>query len=198
MTQPISQAHGHNSAAPDASSAASAAEHQLLDQLLREGLASTDSTGNEDTARFNKLLEVLFSACILRPLQSPLAPPTQVGLEQANLTLSILARQTTARPELLLSQLPSSEGKTGGPPTPLYAWLLAHILIAAVGYEDMGAHTFADALSSAAVNLLVTLSRDASDDGTTYMRGPKRAGKALQELANFVRGQLLDGIPALC
>lgn len=174
--------------APDASELA---EQELLDQLLKEGLALNDAQSTStDPSKICKLLEVLFQVCILKPASDSIGLPlSHVKLERAHLTLSILERQTINRPDLLLS---SSIAPDGGS-RPMYAWLITRIIIALSRYEDLPeAPELVPALCRSAVRLLTALGNDLSDHESTYMRGPQRVASVLRELRSYGRGRSIS------
>lgn len=166
---------------------------ELLDELLREAHALTSTAEGDsdaptvDVSRFRKLIEVLFNACVISPASRDANQASQVGLEQAHLTLSILSRQAESHPELLLAFPP----KDVSPQQPFYAWIITRILIAVAQYEDVtGAAALVNDLCDTAARILIVLSRDMSDeDTTTYMRGPRRVWRVLKELCAYARGE---------
>ncbi|GMK55487.1 hypothetical protein CspeluHIS016_0205430 [Cutaneotrichosporon spelunceum] len=152
-------------------------QDDLLDQVLREGLAS--GGGGDPPAeiqRSHKLLSVLFNQCVLRPPEQV----DQTALERTHLTLSILARQSSQNPELLVSQW---DGR------PFYTFLLTRLVIAAAQTEraDTPRHELVAAFVAAAVRVLRTMVTDVSDHGETYMRGPSRVTHALRDMVHYVR-----------
>ncbi|BEJ16287.1 hypothetical protein CspHIS471_0508920 [Cutaneotrichosporon sp. HIS471] len=152
-------------------------QDDLLDQVLREGLASR---GGGDPAaeiqRSRKLLSVLFNQCVLRPPDQV----DQTALERTHLTLSILARQSSQNPELLVSE---SDGR------PFYTFLLTRLVIAAAQTEvaDTPRLELVAAFVAAAVRILRTMASDVLDHGETYMRGPPRVTNALRDMVRYVR-----------
>jgi len=161
-------------------------EQELLDQLLKRGLEFGGTTNEDDVQRKRKLLEVVFNACISKPIESPNNQPTQVNLERAQLTLSILARQVSSLPEVLLCSSTADDSGT----RPLYAWLITRIIVAVTHYEEHPeAAGLVDALCKAAVHILVVLGRDLSSGENTYMRGPQRVANILRELRTYGRGK---------
>ncbi|KAL1406340.1 hypothetical protein Q8F55_008039 [Vanrija albida] len=167
---------------------------ELLDELLREAHALTSTAKGEgdasavDVSRFRKLIEVLFNACVISPASRDAGQASQVGLEQAHLTLSILSRQAESHPELLLAFPP----KDTAPQQPFYAWIITRILIAVAQYEDVaGAGALVQDLCDTAARILIVLARDMSDgDATTYMRGLRRVWRVLRELCAYARESL--------
>lgn len=161
-------------------------QEELLDQVLREGLSSSDNGSPEaETQRFRKLLVVLFNSCVLKPPDKV----QQTELERIHLTLSILARQITQRPELLTS-LPASPDDLQ-PQTPFYTWLLSRLVIAATQTEEAEQRRpdLVDALCKAAVHILRTLAYDVSDGGDAYLRGPVRVAHTMREMVRYVQGE---------
>ena len=174
---------------PD-TTATTQSEQELLQRLIGEGLSSTDEFAL-DLSRARKLLEVLFQACILNPIARQQLP-TQVGFEQASLTLSILHRQTSARPELLFCLLPEPELQV-----PLFQWLIPRIVQAASRFDEVEeAEDLVDKLYEAAVCLLVVLGKDLSDGKTTFMRGPQRVAFTIRSMIAFCEGEI-DNIKGL-
>lgn len=164
---------------------------EALQQLLTRGLAQESP---DDPASYCKLLQVLFEHCILKPLTRT-EPAASSTYEQVALTLTILHRQTAARPELL-SCLASGDDKG----VPLYKWILPRLIYAAVRYEDssMLADKESRKQSDEVVeNLLVSASRTISmmcrdvenDGGPSYVKGPIRAVQVLADLVNFSEGE---------
>jgi hypothetical protein len=153
-----------------------AVQDDLLDQVLREGLTSA---GGGDLAaeiqRSRKLLTVLFNQCVLRPPEDV----TQTHLERTHLTLSILARQSTQNPELLVAD------------EPFYTFLITRLVIAAARTEaaETPRPELVEAFVAAAVRILRTMAGDVSDHGETYMRGPPRVAHALRDMVNYVHGR---------
>jgi hypothetical protein len=157
------------------------AEQELLQRLIKEGLSPSGDDGDIDRNRYRKLLEILFQACVLGPIGRSFTPSS---LEQAGFTLTILSRQTKARPELL-SSVPSPPES----PSPLYVWILPRLIHAAVVHEEtIGAEVLAEDLSSAAVNVLHVLGRDLSDEKTSFAKGPRRVILALKQMIDFSQG----------
>lgn len=155
-----------------------AVNDDLLDQVLREGL--TSSAGGDAAAeiqRSRKLLTVLFNQCVLRPPEQV----DQTALERTHLSLSILARQSTQNPELLVS----ADDK------PFYGFLITRLVIAAAQTEAAEAprHELVDAFVGAAVRILRTMASDVSDHGETYMRGPPRVVHALRDMVRYAHGR---------
>ena len=168
---------------------------EALQQLLARGL-SQDSPDNP--ASYCRLLQVLFDHCILKPLtKTEETSPTTI--EQVDLTLTILQRQTTARPELLSSPV-NVDDVTG---TPLYQWILPRIIYAAVRYEDQQANKndkevkgqlsqLVESLLQAAARMISVLCRDLEGDGTTtYAKGVMKASLVLSQLLSFSESECL-------
>lgn len=165
---------------------------EALQQLLARGL-SQDSPDNP--ASYCRLLQVLFEHCILKPLtKSEEASPTTI--EQVDLTLTILQRQTTARPELLSCSTSPQDGE------PLYQWILPRLIFAAVRYEDKHAANkgnkdkrvqldqVVESLLLAAARMINILCRDLEGDGTTtYAKGAMKASLVLSQLLSFSEGE---------
>lgn len=164
---------------------------EALQLLLARGL-SQDSPDNP--ASYCRLLQVLFDHCILKPLtKSEDTSPTTV--EQVDLTLTILQRQTTARPELLSCSTTLVDG------VPLYQWILPRLLYAAVRYEDQQIEKIdkdmkgqirqmVESLLLAAARMINVLCRDLEGDGTTtYAKGVMRASLVLSQLLSFCEGK---------
>lgn len=163
--------------------AVTAYEQELLDQVLQESL---EYKANTDVNRQRKLLEVVFNACISKPIESSLGEPTQVILERAQLSLSVLQRQVGTLPEVLLSSSTANNGQS----RPLYVWLITRIIIAATHYEEYpSALALVDDLCNAAVFILTVLGRDMSSGESTYMRGPQRVANILRQLRTYGRGK---------
>ena len=158
------------------------AEQELLQKLIKEGLAPSDDRGETDVTRYRKLVEVLFQACILNPVNQPVTPSS---LEQAGYTLTILSRQSIARPELLSCLPPSTELQI-----PLYKWIIPRLVYAAMRYEEKeGAAGLVEDLSSAALHVLLVLGRDLSDEETSFAKGPRRVLLALKYMVDFCQGR---------
>lgn len=170
---------------------------EALQQLLARGL-SQDSPDNP--ASYCRLLQVLFEHCILKPLtKTEDASPTTI--EQVELTLTILERQTTARPEVLSSSISSEAG------VPLYQWILPRLIYAAVQYEDLQVPRddkdlkaqlgqIVENLLFAAARMISVLCRDLEGDGTTtYAKGAMKASLALSHLLTFCEGESRTAMP---
>lgn len=164
---------------------------EALQQLLARGL-SQESPDNP--ASYCKLLQVLFEHCILKPLTRA-EPPTPTSFEQVDLTLTILQRQTAARPELLSC---STSGDDKG--VPLYKWILPRLIYAAIRYEDstvMADKHTRKQVEEVVESLLVSASRTISimcrdvenDGGPSYVQGPMRAVQVLDQLISFCEGE---------
>ncbi len=158
------------------------AEQELLQRLIKEGLSPAPDAGEADSTQYRKLLEILFQACILTPSSRT---PSPSSLEQAGYTLTILSRQTLARPELL-SCLPHPDE----PQVPLYKWIIPRLVHAAVRYNEVhGAEGLVEDLISSAVNVLHVLGKDLSDEQTSFAKGPQRVLQTLSHMIEFCQGE---------
>jgi hypothetical protein len=161
---------------------ASSTAQELLQRLIAEGLTPSGTDRSEDPAKYRKLLEVLFSACILNPIGKPVTPAV---LEQAEYTLTILSRQTAARPELLTLLPPQGE-----PQIPLYKWILPRLIHAASHYYGvMGAEKLVGSLCAAAVQTVQVLSRDLPEQHKGYPGGHGRAVGAMRALSSWIQSK---------
>ena len=158
-------------------------EQELLQRLIKEGLSPSDHEGDADITRYRNLLEVLFQTCILTPIGRS---PTPASLDQAGYTLTILSRQTTAKPKLLSTLPPPADRQI-----PLYKWITPRLILSAVRYaETEGAEDLVEDLISSAVNVLLVLGRDLSDEQTSFAKGPRRVMLALRHMLGFCQGEL--------
>lgn len=165
---------------------------EALQQLLARGL-SQDSP--DDPNSYCKLLQVLFEHCILKPI-SDSAFPSPTITEQVRLTLTILQRQTTARPELLSCSTTSAD-----PGVPLYKWVLPRLMYAAYMYEEAkykrddaeDGMDLADDLLLAVSEVVTVLCRDLDNDaGTSYAKGNVKAVLALRTLRSYCESTLMS------
>lgn len=169
------------------------ADEKLLAELFTHGLASVDVAETDPEAtdeaikRYRKLLRVLVDYCVLRPLSDSNRPDVleEKVLEQARLSLSVVARHSAACPDVLLY-----ESEDADAPGPFYAWLITRVLIAAVGYEDLtGGQPLVVDLQKCIQHILIVLERDLGDSASS-MIGPHRVTKVLNEMVAYARGKL--------
>lgn len=157
-------------------------QHDLLQQLIKEGLTTTVNGGHTDPSRFRKLLEVLFQACILKPAPVSSTPSL---FEQAGFTLAILVRQTSIHPELLSNMPARDEAQI-----PLYKWVLPHLISSVIRWDAMGgAEKLVEDLMDAAVHVMQALASDLVEDQASFAHGPRRAVLAARGLTDFVQGE---------
>lgn len=168
---------------------------EVLQELLARGLSQQTS---DDPASYCRLLQVLFEHCILKPLVRS-DPVTPAAIEQVDLTLTILQRQTTARPELL------SCATNGDTELPLYKWILPRLIYAAGRYEELPAQEgqkasghgeVVEGLLLAGARLISVLSQDLENgDETNYAKGAYKSRVLLEELVTFCESEcpLHDG-----
>jgi hypothetical protein len=162
---------------------------EALKQLLARGL-SQDSP--DDPNSYCKLLKVLFEHCILKPISDSTFPSPTIT-EQVRLTLTILQRQTTARPELLSCSTTSSDSGM-----PLYKWILPRLMFAAYMYEEAkykkedaeDGMDLADELLQGASEVVAVLCRDLDNDtGTSYAKGNMKAVLALRTIKAYCESE---------
>ena len=163
---------------------------EALKQLIDRGLSQESP---DDPTSYCKLLQVLFEHCILKPLKSPNFPSVTI-VEQVRLTLTILQRQTTARPELLSCSTTSVENGV-----PLYKWIIPRLIYAAGRYENATYENedatdgmdLCDELLEAASEVISVLCQDLDNDtGTSYARGSMKATLALRQIKVYCEGEL--------
>jgi hypothetical protein len=163
---------------------------EALKQLIDRGLSQESP---DDPTSYCKLLQVLFEHCILKPLVSPNFPSATI-VEQVRLTLTILQRQTTARPELLSCSTTSVESGV-----PLYKWIIPRLIYAAYRYENatyedelaMDGMDLCDELLAAASEVISVLCQDLDNEtGTSYARGSMKATLALRKVKEYCEGKL--------
>ena len=168
------------------------ADENLLAELFTHGLASVDvaetdpEATDESIKRYRKLLRVLVDYCVLRPLFDTTRsdPLEEKVIEQARLSLNVVARHSAACPDVLLSE--SDDIDTPGP---FYAWLITRILIAAVGYEDLPAgEPLVEELEKCIHHVFVVLERDLGDSASS-MIGPHRVTKIMNEMVGYAKGK---------
>jgi hypothetical protein len=116
-------------------------DQQLLRDLIQEGLQCSKPHGNAtperrvaDAKRFHALIKVLVRACILDLPAKVAAEGLAATAVQARKTLSIITRNVTLRPEVLLSIPESAEGAYEGAENhrvPLYKWIIPRLLYSA-------------------------------------------------------------------
>lgn len=168
------------------------ADEQLLAELFSHGLASVDVAETDPEAtdeaikRYRKLLRVLIDYCVLRPLsETEKSEPLQEKvIEQARLSLSVVARHAAACPDLLLYEPDDIDT-----PGPFYGWLITRALIAAVGYGDIpGGEALVKELERCIDHILLVLGRDLGDSASS-MIGPHRVTKVLNELVTYAHGR---------
>jgi hypothetical protein len=155
---------------------------EALKQLIDRGLSQESP---DDPTSYCKLLQVLFEHCILKPLNSQSFPSPTI-VEQVRLTLTILERQTTARPELLSCSTTASD--TG---IPLFKWIIPRLIFAAYKYENAtyedeyaeDGMDLCDSLLQSASGVISTLCQDLENEtGTSYARGSMKATLAVRQI----------------
>lgn len=169
------------------------ADEKLLAELFTHGLASVDVAETDPEAtdeaikRYRKLLRVLVDYCVLRPLSDTARsePLEEKVLEQARLSLNVVARHSAACPDVLLYETDDIDT-----PGPFYAWLITRILIATVGYEDLpGGEPLVKELEKCIDHVFHVLERDLGDSASS-MIGPHRVSKVMNEMVAYARGKL--------
>lgn len=168
------------------------ADEKLLAELFTHGLASVDVAETDPEAteeaiqRYRKLLRVLVDYCVLRPLSDTTRsePLEEKVLEQARLSLNVVARHSAACPDVLLSE--SDDAETPGP---FYAWLITRVLIAAVGYKYLpGGEPLVEELEKCIDHVILVLERDLGDSASS-MIGPHRVTKFMNEMVAYAKGK---------
>lgn len=167
------------------------ADEKLLAELFTHGLASVDVAETDPEAtdeaikRYRKLLRVLVDYCVLRPLSDTTRSDALEDkvLEQARLSLNVVARHSAACPDVLLYE--SDDLDTPGP---FYTWLITRFIMAAVGYEDIpGGEPLVRELGKCIDHIFLVLERDLGDSASS-MIGPHRVAKVMNEMITHVRG----------
>ncbi|KAK4688806.1 hypothetical protein P7C73_g1301, partial [Tremellales sp. Uapishka_1] len=176
------------SQATDSISVSGAADQQLLQKLIKEGL--TTSQEGIDIPQFRTLLVVLFQACILNVVDR-LQPLSPIEFDNASYTLAIFTRQISSTPLLLLSLPPETD-----PPLALYKWVMPRLVYAASKLDGIdGTDKLVKDLAGLPMTILQVLARDVVDEETTYMQGPKRVASLLKDMLSACQ----EGKPAsLC
>ena len=171
---------------------------EALKQLIDRGLSQESP---DDPTSYCKLLQVLFEHCIFKPLNSANFPSPTI-IEQVRLTLLILQRQTTNRPELLSCSTTSSD--TG---IPLFKWIIPRLMLAAYKYENATYEDeyseegldLCDSLLQAASGVISTLCQDLDNEtGTSYARGSMKATLALRQVKVYCESRFAIQFQADC
>ena len=155
----------------------SQAGRDLLQQLIKEGLKSSDGPPSPaDVHRYRRLLEVLIEACILLPSS---AIPSQASIEQAGYTLAILHRQISALPSLV-NEIPLFPAQS----VPFYKWVLPRLILAASRYSESYSE-LVDDLCLAAANIITLLGKDGADSQSST----SRSLVTLKHMGDFCQGE---------
>jgi hypothetical protein len=170
---------------------------QLLKDLIEQGLslaatAPTQNRTDSEAARYHVLLKVLSQACVAGFVSWLTQPGERTDAElaakkqQATYTVTILSRQISVRPELLLSTAP------GEAELPLYQWLLPCLINAVTSLRLVpGYDALADGLTAQAVAIVQALGTDLAggEEGVNFGRGAPRLRLCLSALQQSLSGK---------
>ncbi len=189
------------------SAATAATGDQDLLELIQQGLQCSKPNGSTtqelraaDVKRFHSLLKVLVRACITAIPTKTAAEGFEVAATHARNTISIITRNITLRPEVLLSEpepgQPDAVKAPNAPdeldrqhPIPLYKWILPRLVYAAsLLINDDDERDLGGQIEECAVDVIRALTAE-QGNGSEHIEGLIHTQTALSALRDWSWGK---------